>query len=194
MKRIVISIAVFCLIISACSRERAWKKQVEVVKEYIPEAIEFIENNDSLLDSLLDVKQRIAEYNKKYINAYGENKYNPVYYDIYLSQKTQELVYRSYFTASKDYENNLQEQIFTESDENIILAIFQIIQLKDDDYYISIHEDSILIVFANYNTATLFIESPPQDIDDTEGYSWYTYAKHVTDDWGIYLRRWNMGT
>jgi hypothetical protein len=190
---VVISIAVFCLIISACSRERAWKKRVETVKAYIPEAIEFIEENEEMLNKLLDVKQRIKELNNIYQREQDGDSYKPLKCSIYIPEKNETHLNYKLYPAFSNKEDVLQK-IFTEADNDAILSILNRVKNNlDDSYFLKITEENVSFVFKRYDSASLFIESPPQDIDDTESYSWYTYAEHVTDDWGIYLFRWNMG-
>ena len=167
-------------------------RQVTKIKKAIPNAIGFIEDNKEFLDLLIDIRDRIREFNEgETENADQEDIDGIKYYLISITRE--ELKIRGRYgnprAAIRIVEPGSRYDILGADEKQVIKE--KLIEMMPDDhpFGLRITTDEIILDYTRYHRAYLYIEHPPYETErgNMDTYTWYEYAKKVNDDWCIHI-------
>ena len=162
------------------------KKQVTTVREAIPEAIQFYEDNIDFFDLLIDIKMRIVEFN-------GEGETAPSGLENYHFGKVTEYLTITVKEGSAIFDFKLTGYSNLLTPDERALIEKTLLQLEDEYWRGVTYVTSkfVSVNYFNYHRASLEILNPAEEFEegdkDDNSNRYYEYAKIISDDWCVYI-------
>jgi hypothetical protein len=183
--------------IIAFTYEPSLEKHVNLMKEQIPNAIQFTETHQDGLDVLLRVQSRIIDFNDEQVLANTGERISSCtisrdyvrvdYYDSY--------PYETKASISAIPEGSRYDFVFHD-EEQLIQAMFSLntaaVQMFDV-ISIDIKADMITIFCIESNWATLSVDSPAQYKPEYNSDGYYRYVELIDENWQVTIMRSPQG-
>lgn len=190
---IVLVFAVFIAAMNSCDRSM---EEVDKVKEYLPDAIEFLENNEDFFNILLKVQERMAAYNAR--NYISTTKYN-ILESCYIGVNEEGIGISIYQKSPGEPLNITQNwawfELLTIEEYDAVQSV--LVDLYNMNTYVEriimIRPENVDFRYIGIGWAIVHIENPPDEQEEVIGKTYYDYAFSVTDKWGIRVYRHNKG-
>jgi|GEM_PF-1579957 len=173
---LLVFIAACCVL---CGPSRG--KQVRILKQKIPEVIEFVENNGDFLQALLNAKERLNSINDA---NHNENSSIDFIIDYQITIYMDEV---SDYSRGRIESTDVKNMLFTPEEQQLVDMVLMKNQKINGVSCVTISENEIMFDYIDYHNTQLLLKNPAIVIDDPKVYTsaWIQFTVPINDNWCI---------
>ena len=173
-----ISLLLVACALSLASCGLSPRKQVEILEQKVPEAKQFVDDNDEFLQTLINIQEKLCKFNAQP----PKDTPQPLFIkNCWIFIEENQVVFDIGTTPT-------QEEVALIAEEERVLIETTMLGLSCDSAYVVIYADEIYFAYVNLENATLNLVNPAIEIEDEESSystSMIVVTKFVNDDWSI---------